>query len=83
MDFYKSVLCRWFPFPSVNHNDCYGDGFLCVFSLDVEVVGEGAAVYLFGQAATVLRTEAKPNSLGKGTCCQCPSVSRSMVYSCP
>ena len=79
---------------------------------DVEVVGEGTAVYLFGQAvvagreveqadmaidgggavggygaepwaATVLRTEVKPKFLGNGICCQWPSVSRSMVYSCP
>ena len=28
-----SVLHCWSPFPSVNHNDCNGASFLCVFPL--------------------------------------------------
>ena len=55
MDFHKTVLRRWLSFPPVNYNDCIGDCILCVFSLDVEVVGEGAAVYLFGQAVVAGR----------------------------
>ena len=55
MDFHKTVLRRWLSFPPVNHNNCGGDCLLCVFSLDVEVVGEGAAVYLFGQAVVAGR----------------------------
>ena len=28
MDFNKSLLHCWFPFPPVNHNDCNGDSFI-------------------------------------------------------
>ena len=30
----KTILHRRLPLPSVNHNDCVGDGLLCVFPLD-------------------------------------------------
>ena len=49
------VLHHWLPFPPVIDNDCVGDCRLCVFPLDVEVVGEGVAVYLFGQAVVAGR----------------------------
>lgn len=34
MDFYETVLHCRFIIPSVNHNDCNGDSFLCVFQVD-------------------------------------------------
>lgn len=33
MDFHKTVLHCWLPFPTFNYNDCNGDCFLCVFPL--------------------------------------------------
>ena len=57
------VLHHWLPFPPVIDNDCVGDCRLCVFPLDVEVVGEGAAIYLFGQAV-VAGGEVKQADMG-------------------
>ena len=33
MDFHETVLRCWLTIPAVNHNDCNGGSFLCVFSL--------------------------------------------------